>query len=100
MIPEYKTKTNIWVAVGLGLQAASMLLSRYGVPPVAALVVRLVGFLVLIGGCFYYAQAKGYSRWWGLLGLFNLLGLLLLVLFRDRHKNYTPPEKELQEVFE
>lgn len=45
----------------------------------------LIGTAMLIGGLIYYAQAKGQSGWWGLIGFLGLIGLIVLGLLPDRH---------------
>jgi len=89
MIPEYKTKTNIFAGLGLVLQLGSrMMVVGNQDPNQAALwtLVLLVGWVLIIVGCVYYAKGKGYSGAWGLLGLLNVIGFIILVLFKDRHK--------------
>jgi hypothetical protein len=46
----------------------------------------IVGFLFFMWGCSSYAQGKGYSQWFGALGLFSIFGLIVLVLLPDKHK--------------
>ena len=48
-------------------------------------VILVLGFIVCISaavvfdlGCIHYARAKGWHWWVGLLGVFSLLGLLVL----------------------
>jgi hypothetical protein len=45
---------------------------------------------VLIGGCAKYARFHGMSRWWSLLGVFSVPGVLILktlpVLWREKHR--------------
>jgi hypothetical protein len=50
-------------------------------------VVLLTGVGLFLWGCAQYAQGKGYSPYWGALGLLYLLGLLVLVFMPDRHKD-------------
>ena len=38
----------------------------------------LAGVVLLLIGLSLYASMKGRSKWWGALGLFNLIGLLVL----------------------
>lgn len=49
-------------------------------------VITLGGTVLLIAGLSYYAQAKGHSGWWGLMGFLSCLGLLVLALLPDRRK--------------
>lgn len=88
MIAEYKTKTNVFVGLGLILQLGSRMMvagqdpDTWGVWGLGI----LVGWVLVIIGCAYYAKGKGYNGAWGLLGLLSIIGLIILVLFRDRHK--------------
>ena len=50
------------------------------------LLIRLVGSVLFIIGCCYYAKGKGYHGAWGFLGLLSLTGLIVLVCMRDKHK--------------
>jgi APA family basic amino acid/polyamine antiporter len=51
--------------------------------------VGYIGTVIWVRGCGGYAVAKGYSRWWGLLGLAWVLGLGTLLFFR-RKQQRTP----------
>lgn len=89
MIPEYKAKTNLFVGAGLLLQV----LGRFGIGPEApeiGLVLILMGAVVFIYGCSTYAQGKGHSAALGFLGLLSCVGLLILVLLPDRHRDTKP----------
>jgi riboflavin transporter FmnP len=81
MLKEYKTKTNIFILLGiLTLLVSNMMSEKIG-PLVALVAVEL--FIV---GCCYYAKSKGYHGAWGLLGLLSVIGLIVLVCMRDKHK--------------
>ena len=90
MLAEYKTKTNIGVGVGIGMSfAGRMMMRSSGGSGAAAMlggVIALAGLLPFVWGCSMYAKGKGYSPWFGALGLLSCLGLLVLVLMPDRHK--------------
>ena len=81
MIKEYKTKTNLFILLGLIVQILGVF-----VAPEVGLYIRTVGAVLFIIGCGYYAKGKGYSGVWGLLGLLSLIGLIILVCFKDRNK--------------
>ena len=49
-------------------------------------VIQLTGLALFVWGCGRYSMAKGYSSWFGALGLFSLIGLIILTLFPDNHK--------------
>ena len=89
MLKEYKRDTNIGVGIGFILIAfsRSAFLSGMFAGPVFGYVVLLTGIGFFLWGCGQYAQGKGYSRYWGALGLLYLLGLIVLVLMPDRHKD-------------
>ena len=50
------------------------------------LAIRGIGSILFIIGCCFYAKGKGYNGAWGLLGLLSLIGLLILVCMKDKHK--------------
>ena len=87
MIQEYKTKTNIGVGLGFLLQLGGRLLARMEPQwTTVGLVITIVGAIFFIWGCMNYALGKGHSKWLGLLGLLSCIGLLILVLLPDHHK--------------
>jgi hypothetical protein len=88
MIAEYQKKTNIGVAIGLIVSIAGRLLMKSEEPSLVLLgaLAAIAGTVVFIWGCWHYALGKGYHGAWGLLGLFSFVGLIVLVLFPDRHK--------------
>ncbi len=86
MLAQYKRSTNIGVGVGFLLQVAGQVLSNNDAPGIG-LVVLLVGLAMFIWGCGQYARGKGYSPWFGALGLLSIIGLIVLVLFPDKHKS-------------
>lgn len=44
----------------------------------------LAGPFVFIYGCILFAKAKGYEWYVGLLGIFNVVGLIILYLLKDK----------------
>jgi hypothetical protein len=87
MLPDKKRKTNIGVGVGLILQLLKLVLVRQGIiSPDLGLFLWAFGTVVFIWGCMNYAEGKGSSKWFGLLGLLSLIGLLGLVLLPDQNK--------------
>ena len=84
MIAEYKTKTNVGVGLGFILQLLPKLLPQLA--PVETPLL-LGGVALFIYGCTCYARGKGHSWAWGFLGLFSLLGLIVLALMPDKAKS-------------
>jgi hypothetical protein len=78
---EHKRNSNIGVGVGI-------LLSIIGNSMGSGLgmILLIAGTVAFIWGCSEFAQAKGYSPWFGALGLLSLLGLIVLVLLPNKHK--------------
>ena len=82
MLPEYRSKANLWIGIGLLLQFGSLLV----VPePLNALGI-LAGLVMILIGCGNYASAKGYSGLLGILGLGSILGLVILICLPDKNK--------------
>ena len=89
MIQEYKNKTNIGVGLGLVINIIGSILSRQIENPAISILgslLLIVGSVIFIWGCWNYAKGKGYHGAWGLLGLLSCIGLVILVLFPDKHK--------------
>ena len=87
MLAEYKSKTISFVIAGLILQIVGGIIAKAGF--LGAMVggpVALLGSVLLIMGCCFYAKAKGYAWWFGLLGLLSCVGLVVLYLLPDQHK--------------
>jgi len=87
MLAEYKTKTNIGVAVGLVLEIVGRVVIME-MPDLALVgaIITLIGVVFFIWGCMNYAAGKGYSKLLGLLGLLSCIGLIVLVLLPDKNK--------------
>ena len=86
MLPEYKTKTNIGIGVGILLQLLGRFMTRNEGTALVGSILAIVGFVFFIWGCMNYAAGKGHSKWLGLLGLLSCIGLIILVFLPDRHK--------------
>lgn len=56
--------------------------------------VVLLGTVLLIIGLAYYAKARGHSGFFGLFGLLSWVGILILIVLKDRHE--TPEERAAQ----
>ena len=98
MAPEYKTRANIGVGIGIILQLAGFLAFRVGVggPQVVPLLTpgSPSGFLFLLSvpvlawGCMSYAAGKGRSKWLGLVGVLGSFGLAVLTAIPDQHEGH------------
>jgi hypothetical protein len=87
MLAEYKSKTNIGIAIGIILEIIGNVI-RMQMPNLAMVgaIIALVGAVFFIWGCMNYAVGKGYSKFLGLLGLLSCIGLIVLVLLPDKNK--------------
>jgi hypothetical protein len=50
----------------------------------------LLGTIIFILALCTYAEAKGHSRWWGLMGFLSIIGLIVLGMLSDRRKSGAP----------
>ena len=77
-------RQKAWLMILIGLcgkaATAPFLFSdvRHPVLVVLASVVTIATGVVFVVGCTYYARTKGWRWWVGLLGVFSLIGLLVL----------------------
>ena len=89
MAPEKKTSTNICVGIGIILQLAGFLVYRVGVvvghPLVVPLLLIVPSVPVFAWGCMNYADGKGRSKWFGLVGVMGLVGLAMLMILPEQH---------------
>ena len=84
MIPAYRKKSNLGIGtfvVGLAL----VTVTSKSLPTLAG-VLALVTYVSLFYGCVMYAKGKGYSGWLGSLGIFFILGFIVLAVLPDREK--------------
>ena len=87
MLAEYKRKTNIGVGLGIVAQFVGYVLTSFGDVGAFFGYSFLVGGTVLfIWGCWSYAKGKGYDGALGFLGLFTIIGLIILACLTDKHK--------------
>jgi hypothetical protein len=85
MNPESKRKTVVGVIAGLGLEIVSRLLAIGGDRFFfLALVMFGVATLLFIWGCTHYAMSKGLPHWLGYLGLFSVVGLVVILFLPAR----------------
>ena len=88
MLPDKKTKTNIGVGIGLIIQLSRFVLYSHGIiSRDMSLVIYVFGLVIFVWGCMNYAEGKGSSKWFGLLGFLSLIGLLGLFFLPDQHKD-------------
>ena len=94
MLPEFKRKTNWGVGLGLLMQLAGKLLQSSDESGIVEIgeILAIFGFVPLIWGCVQYAKGKGLSPYFGALGLFWIVGLVVLVLLPDKHKTVEAPD--------
>jgi hypothetical protein len=85
MIAEYQRTANIGIGSGILVQIIARLLMAAGdAGALLGLPLALLGTGLFIWGCWAYAEGKGHHGGWGLLGLFSLIGLVILVLMPDK----------------
>lgn len=84
MLETYQRDTNIGVGIGI----IANIISRFNAEshPVLSIIFGCIGAVAMIWGCAMYAKGKGYSGWWGLLGIFWIIGFIILFFFRDKYK--------------
>jgi len=89
LLKEYKRNTNIGVGIGWLVLTVGNIAVRTGSlgGPVVGYLMCLIGLVLFLWGCGQYARGKGYSVYWGALGLLYIIGLLVLVLMPDKHKD-------------
>lgn len=81
VIDYFSIHPSMWaILAGLAFQAGGFLFD----PGTARLLVQLAGGGAFLAGCFMYADEKGLSEAFGWLGLFHLVGFLVLLCMKDR----------------
>lgn len=65
----------------------------------------VVGYVLLLLGCWALAKSKGYNSAWGFLGILNIGGPIILAFFRDKTKedlqqNDEISEEEIEDIIE
>ena len=89
MFIKKRTKAEILLALGaIILFAATRVMSRRS-EEILPYLVGIAGGVIFTYGCMGYAQGKGYSRWFGLLGILACVGFAILVWLPDRHVDDT-----------
>ena len=85
MLKDKQNKSNLGVALGFGSQIFGQYLLSSGNS--LGFLFTLGGLVLFIWGLKEYAEAKGHSGAWALLGLLSIFGLIILVCFKDKHKD-------------
>ena len=89
MIRKYKRYTLIFLILGFVLLGVSGGLdneNRNSTESDISTALVFAGTIVFCLGCMYWAKGKGYHDAWGLLGLLNIFGILILLFFKDKTK--------------
>ena len=85
MLTEYNKQRNIGIGCGLILQIAGLWVkSPTGMDEALSAIFIISGYSLFAWGCWLYAKSKGYNGAWGLLGLFNIVGLIGLYFLKDK----------------
>lgn len=89
MLQEYKRSINILLGTGIPLFVIGkfILPCFTNMPGIFAPTILILAFFLMLFGCRALAKAKGYNGIVGLLlGFLTILGLLILVLLKDKNK--------------
>ena len=98
MIAEYKKKANIGIGLAILVTVVLIVLTALvsGISEETDSILKDIFVLPVfpfIYGLCCYAKGKGYHGAWGLLGVFTLIGLIILGCFPDRHKSIKESQK-------
>jgi hypothetical protein len=74
---------NIWVWIGFVIQIIGRVAAGLVGGPIGA-AISILGLLIFVLGCMGICQEKGYSRWWGFLGIFSCIGLLVILVLPEK----------------
>ena len=80
-------KKNAYIGMGFGLilQIAGVFVkSSVGMDDALSAILFISGYSLLIWGCWLYAGEKGYSGVWKILGIFSLIGFIILFFLKDK----------------
>ena len=81
---ENQKNAKAGIISGIVLQIAGRLLLNSG-SDAPGMTLTLFGAGFFIWGCMNFAEGKGYSKWFGALGLLSCLGLGILLIIKDKH---------------
>ena len=93
MLPGSQTKVNVSVGTALCLMGGGIYLREEQGAVFPGLGMMVCGWVLFMAGCMWYAEGKGHAPGWGLLGMLSLLGLLILVMFKDRYPDGRSPRE-------
>jgi uncharacterized membrane protein len=91
MPAHLQRNANIGVGLGFVLQLSGLFLPD--ISPLSVeigLALMLAGFPAFVWGAINYAQGKGHSKWFGLLGLFGILGYIALIVLPPQESEPLP----------
>ena len=84
-LEKYKKNEGMGIGLGMPLIIFGSILARTGTVELGV-IVNIIGAVLFIWGCCSWMKRKGYSSAWGLLGIFFIVGLIILACFPDRYK--------------
>lgn len=91
MPEDLERKANFGVGLGFALHFLGFFLPEIaGVTVEMGIAIVLLGLATFVWGTMHYALGKGYSKSLGWLGLFGILGLIVLVLLPHSDGSYDP----------
>ena len=83
MPAENMKRTLVALAIGLCLQLLAPFAAHLSGSGSPGIFLAVLGQVLFIQGCSFYAQSKGYSPWFGLSGIASVLGLMVLFSVPD-----------------
>ena len=86
MLKPYRKMSYVTLILGYPLLIIGMVLLS-GVAKKSDIIFTL-GYFLIGWGCWALAKGKGYHSAWGLFGIINLAGPIVLAFFKDRNKSY------------
>jgi uncharacterized membrane protein YhhN len=84
MLATYRQAAYRALLTGMMLMMVGCVLLTFGRASVAT-PFYVAGYIFFILGSIRYVRAKGYSPYWGILGVLFVVGFLPLLVLRDRH---------------
>jgi hypothetical protein len=88
LLAQHKKQTNIFVGLSIVLNGLGGTIGKNATQlGFLEFPLFIIAAISMIWGCVHYAKGKGYSPYWGALGLLAIIGVIVLALFPDKHKN-------------